>query len=66
MEDLGIQQHSVPIRQAAMGNDDAFCLNELATYGLKGVCAYAAHCHQLGKMDDGVMKDIHEGEIMKN
>ena len=38
---------SVPKRQAAMGHDDAFCLNELATYGLKGLCAYAMHVHQL-------------------
>lgn len=43
-----------------MGNDDAFCLKELATYGLKGVCAYAAHCHQLGYNNDDIMMAIHE------
>jgi len=59
MEDFG---HSVgvPVRQAVMGNEDCFSLNEIATYGSKGVCAYAAHCYQLGQMDGTVMKDIHE------
>lgn len=50
----------IPVRQAAMGNEDCFSLNEIATYGSKGACAYAAHCYQLGKMDDDVMKDLHE------
>ncbi|CAB9525927.1 Hydroxylamine reductase [Seminavis robusta] len=60
LEAKGLDEFSIPKRQAAMGNDDAFCLNELATYGLKGVCAYAAHCHQMGYMDDDVMMDIHK------
>ena len=51
---------SIPVRQAAMGNEDCFSLNEIATYGSKGAAAYAAHCYQLGKMDDSVMKDMHE------
>ncbi|KAL9178577.1 hypothetical protein ACHAXT_001915 [Thalassiosira profunda] len=51
---------SLPIRQAAMGNEDCFSLNEIATYGAKGACAYAAHCYQMGRMDEGVMKDLHE------
>jgi hydroxylamine reductase len=49
---------SVPNRQVKMQNDDAFALNELATYALKGVCAYASHCQQLGYMDDDIMNDI--------
>ena len=53
-------EHSVPVRQAVMQNDDAFCLHELCTYGLKGLCAYAAHCVQLGKMDAAVMTAVHE------
>jgi len=59
LEEFG---HSVgiPMRLADMGNDDCFSLNEIATYGAKGVCAYAVHCYQLGKMDGGIMKDIHE------
>lgn len=39
---------------------DCFSLNEIGTYGLKGASAYAAHCYQLGKMDDEVMAGIHE------
>ena len=60
LENLGLEEFSVPIRQAAMGNDDAFCLNELATYGLKGVCAYAAHCYQMGYMNEDLMMGIHQ------
>ncbi len=55
------QTVSIPIRQAQMGNDDCFSLNEIGTYGLKGTCAYAAHAYQLTeKLDKDVMKDIHE------
>lgn len=50
---------SVPKRQAMAVNADAFSLNEICTYGLKGVCAYATHCHQLGAMDYSVMAEIH-------
>ena len=59
IEDYG-HSVSVPKRGEIMNNEDAFCLNELAQYALKGVCAYAMHCHQLGTMDASVMKDIHE------
>jgi hydroxylamine reductase len=58
LEDFG-RTVSVPIRQAAMNQVDAFSLNEIATYGLKGACAYAMHCHQLGVMDEQVMTNIH-------
>jgi hydroxylamine reductase len=43
-----------------MGDADCFSLNEIATYGTKGVCAYATHCYQLGSMDEDVMVGIHE------
>jgi len=61
-EDLEAYGHSVsvPARQAMMGNGAAFSLNEVGTYGLKGACAYAAHCSQLGSMDEGIMASIHE------
>jgi hydroxylamine reductase len=61
LEELEAFGHSVmlPIRQAAMGDDDCFSLNEIGTYGLKGACAYASHCHQLGRMDESVMADVH-------
>mmetsp|Transcript_8370 Transcript_8370/g.15191 ORF Transcript_8370/g.15191 Transcript_8370/m.15191 type:complete len:603 (+) Transcript_8370:256-2064(+) len=59
LEEFGLSV-SLPLREAAMGNDDCFSLTEVATYGAKGVCAYAAHSYQLGKMDGSVMKDLHE------
>ncbi|CAB9519538.1 Hydroxylamine reductase [Seminavis robusta] len=60
LEEKGLEKFSIPTRQKEMGNDDAFCLNELATYGLKGACAYAAHCYQLGYLKDDIMMDIHK------
>lgn len=51
---------SIPVRSAFMGDDDCFSLNEIATYGAKGAAAYAAHCHQLGKLDDSIMAEMHE------
>ena len=51
---------SIPNQMKAMNHVDAFSLKELATYGLKGACAYAAHCDQLGVMDEDIMKEIHE------
>jgi hydroxylamine reductase len=59
LEDFG-HTVSIPKRAAAMGNEDAFSLNEIATYGLKGLCAYAAHCQALGKMDPEVNAAVHE------
>jgi hydroxylamine reductase len=58
LEDFG-HTVSIPVRQTAMDHVDAFSLNEMATYGLKGACAYAMHCHQLGVMDQAVMKNVH-------
>ena len=59
MEDKG-REVGIPKRLDSMGDEDCFSLNEIATYGARGTCAYAAHCYQLGKMDESVMKDIHE------
>ena len=36
LEEFGLSV-SIPLRQAAMGNDDCFSLTEIATYGAKGV-----------------------------
>lgn len=47
-------------RAAKMGNEDAYSLNELAMYGLKGVCAYHMHCHQLGAMKPELVAAIQE------
>jgi hydroxylamine reductase len=59
LEDYG---HSVgfPVRSALMGNEDCFSLNEIGTYGIRGACAYAAHCYQLGRMDENIMAGIHQ------
>ncbi len=51
---------SIPELQEAMGNDDCFSLVEIASYGAKGACAYAAHCRQLGYVDEDVMTGIHQ------
>lgn len=51
---------SIPARMEAMNHNDSFSLNEVATYGLKGVCAYTAHCLQLGYVKDDIMAAIHE------
>ena len=45
--------------KAALG-DDLTGLQELLTYGLKGVCAYADHARLLGKEDENVYAFIHE------
>ena len=59
LEDFG---HSVGIPALAkrMGQEDCFSLKEIATYGAKGAAAYAAHCYQLGCLDDDIMKGLHE------
>ncbi len=45
--------------KAALG-DDLAGLQELLTYGLKGMAAYVDHAHVLGKDDDEVYAFIHE------
>mmetsp|Transcript_2859 Transcript_2859/g.6302 ORF Transcript_2859/g.6302 Transcript_2859/m.6302 type:complete len:650 (-) Transcript_2859:3218-5167(-) len=61
LEAFGHNVASVPVRQSLMGNDDCFSLNEIGTYGIKGACAYAAHCLQLqDKTDESIMADIHQ------
>jgi hydroxylamine reductase len=49
----------VPARQAAEGSDIA-ALQELLTYGLKGMAAYADHALALGREDETVCAFIHE------
>jgi hydroxylamine reductase len=57
---------SIPQRASITNNEDAFSLNEIATYGLKGTCAYAMHAYQLliplsktSELDE-VMNDIQQ------
>jgi hydroxylamine reductase len=53
-EDLGVEA-----RQDALGEDRAG-LQELLTYGLKGMAAYAYHALVLGHEDDSVYAFLHE------
>ncbi|KAL6762623.1 hybrid-cluster protein [Haematococcus lacustris] len=45
-------------RQEVLGNTVAG-LQELIIYGVKGLCAYAAHAEGLGHRDDSVYADVH-------
>jgi hydroxylamine reductase len=46
-------------RKETLG-DDVTGLQELITYGLKGLCAYADHAQILGREDDEVYAFVHE------
>ena len=60
LEEFG-KSVGVLARKDKMGHDDAYALNELATAGLKGVSAYAAHAHQMGHVDEeNIMAPVHE------
>ncbi|KAL7560843.1 hypothetical protein ACA910_013277 [Epithemia clementina (nom. ined.)] len=61
LEEFGHKHSGLVVRSAAMNNEDAFSLNEIGTYGLKGVCAYGTHVYQMvGKTDPEVMSTVHE------
>jgi len=62
LEEYGHTHSGLTVRAAQMGHEDAFSLNEIATYGLKGLCAYATHVSQLedGQTDPAVMTAVHE------
>ena len=47
-------------RRARLG-DDATALEELVTYGLKGMAAYAHHAAVLGREDEKIYAFFHEG-----
>lgn len=60
LEEFG-QAVSVPVRQNRMGDNDCFSLNEIGTYGIKGVSAYASHVWQIrGTIGEDIMAGIHE------
>jgi len=47
--------------QQRMNHADAFSLNEIGTYGAKGLSAYACHAMEMGYLDDeGIMAPLHE------
>ena len=61
LEEYGHSFSGLAVRSAVMNHPDAFSLNEVGTYGLKGACAYATHVYQLvGKTDPTIMAAIHE------
>ncbi|GBG61276.1 hypothetical protein CBR_g19808 [Chara braunii] len=47
------------MRRAGL-NEDIFSLQELLTYGIKGMAAYAAHAHAVGEADAKIGGFIHE------
>jgi len=53
------EDFAITKRMASLGND-VTGLQELITYGLKGMAAYADHAQILGKEDDGVYAFFHE------
>ncbi len=53
------EQVTIQKRIDSLG-EDAAGLQELITYGLKGMAAYVDHAHILGVEDDGVYAFIHE------
>jgi hydroxylamine reductase len=52
-------ESSIVARQEKYGEDIA-SLQELLTYGLKGIAAYADHAHILGQEDKDVFKFMHD------
>jgi len=53
------EEIGIPTRKEALG-EDVTGLQELITYGLKGMAAYADHAQILGREDDGVYAFFHE------
>jgi hydroxylamine reductase len=58
MVDLG-RGVGIPGRKAILG-EDVLSLQELITYGLKGLAAYAYHAELLGQTDESVYAFVHE------
>ncbi len=63
---LAEDDNQLPAQGAQVGltslnpNEDIRSLQELLTYGLKGMAAYADHAHILGKTDDTIFAFFHE------
>ncbi len=58
-DELAVQGEdvSIPLGQS---NEDLRSLQQLLTYGLKGLASYADHAHILGKTDESIFAFIHE------
>lgn len=57
---LQSERAAIPARKAVIKSDDLFSLQELLTYGLKGLAAYAYHAEVLGQTDPMVYSFIHQ------
>lgn len=51
---------SLSILRRMTGHEDMVGLQELVTYGIKGLCAYAHHAYLLGYANDAVADFVHE------
>ena len=61
LEGLIRQGEAVGIQSDPSIDPDILSLQQILTYGIKGVAAYADHAQILGQEDDGVYVFIHEG-----
>ena len=61
LEGLVKQGEGVGVKSDPDINPDILSLQQILTYGLKGVAAYADHARILGQEDDSVYAFIHEG-----
>jgi hydroxylamine reductase len=60
LEDFG-KDVGIVKRQDQFSDMNCLSLAEIAMYGMKGLSAYAAHCHRLGYMEEeNIMKPLHE------
>ncbi|MBU2510851.1 hydroxylamine reductase [bacterium] len=57
------QGEMVGVKSNSFVDPDIHSLQELLTYGLKGLAAYADHALILGKTDDEIFKFIHEAMV---
>jgi len=61
LQELVAQGEKVGVKSDPDINPDIHSLQQILTYGIKGVCAYADHAQILGQEDDAVYAFIHEG-----
>ncbi len=61
LEGLVKQGENVGVKSDTEINPDILSLQNILTYGIKGVAAYADHARILGQKDDAVYAFIHEG-----
>jgi len=60
LEDFGRTVGVLQRADSMTHGEDAMALNELATYGAKGVSAYACHAMELGADTSAIMVELHQ------